>query len=190
MASHDQIKKILSDSEGRIPFFYLDTRGFPTIGVGHMVPNADQARSLKLVVRNGMTAATSDQIVAEYNRIRQQTPGMLAQRYRPFTSLEMPDDVIDALLESDIASKEQDLLARLPAFRTYPDEVCTALLDMGFNLGVNGLITRFPKLIASVKARDWNTCAAQCRRNGISDARNEATRELFLSALGVVKPTT
>jgi hypothetical protein len=54
---------------------------------------------------------------------------------------------------------------------------------MAFNLGVNGLISHFPRLIAAVKARDWKTCAAQCHRNGISDERNQKTLDLFRQAL-------
>jgi len=91
---------------------------------------------------------------------------------------------IDEVNAADIERFEDALRAQLPAWDTYPEPAQLALFDMAFNLGVSGLFRKFPKMIAAVRARDWATAAAQCHRNGIQDARNEETADLFRQADG------
>jgi GH24 family phage-related lysozyme (muramidase) len=38
----------------------------------------------------------------------------------------------------------------------------SALCEVGFNQGVAGLVSGYPKLIAAVEARDWPAAQAQC----------------------------
>lgn len=35
--------------------------------------------------------------------------------------------------------------------------------------------------------KDWDACAQECHRVGISEERNEATKDLFLKAAAVVR---
>jgi type VI secretion system secreted protein VgrG len=109
---------------------------------------------------------------------------MPAVAYQQFTTLMMAPTDMDALLESDIAGMEAGVSANFQNYDAYPVQAQDALLDMAFNLGVHGLVAHFPRLKAAAEAQDWNTCAAQCHRNGISDSRNQKTVALFHEAAG------
>jgi hypothetical protein len=54
---------------------------------------------------------------------------------------------------------------------------------MAYNLGVNGLLTKFPKMLAAVDSGDWETASAESARKGIADRRNAATAALFRAAI-------
>jgi GH24 family phage-related lysozyme (muramidase) len=182
MGDHTQLKAMLPVWEGTLPHMYLDTAGLVTVGVGHMIPDSEAARGLNFVVRADGSAATPDQIAAEHVRISQQQKGLVAQRYLPFTTLDMPDSAIQDLLSADIAYVEAGVRSKFTGYDDYPEPAQDALLDMAFNLGVDGLAGHFPRLRAAAEVRDWATCAAQCHRAGISEERNEKTQALFESA--------
>jgi GH24 family phage-related lysozyme (muramidase) len=174
---------MLMSAEGTLPHVYLDTVGLVTVGVGHMIPNAEAAQALSFVVRANGAAATPDQIAAEYANVSRQQKGLLAARYQQFTALDMTDSAIQDLLSADVAAIEAGVASRFAGYDGYPEPAQDALLDMAFNLGVAGLASHFPHLKAAAEAKDWATCAAQCHRNGISDERNDRTKALFESAV-------
>lgn len=182
MGDHTQLKAMLIDEEGNLPHMYLDTVGLVTVGVGHMIPSAEAARGLNFVVRADGSAAAPDQAATEYASISQQQKGLVAEHYSQFARLAMTDSAIQDLLGTDIAGVEAGVRSRFAGYDDYPEPAQDALLDMAFNLGVEGLAAHFPHLKAAAEARDWATCAAQCHRNGISDARNQKTQALFESA--------
>jgi len=182
MGDHTQLKATLVAAEGALGHMYLDTVGLVTVGVGHMTPNAEAAQKLEFIVRSNGSAATSEQIAADYVSVSRQQKGMLAPHYRPFTSLDMTEAAIQDLLSADLAEVEAGVRARFAGYDEYPEPAQEALLDMAFNLGVAGLAGHYPHLKAAAEARDWATCAAQCHRNGISDDRNAKTKALFESA--------
>lgn len=182
MSGHETLKQILIENEDSVTHFYLDTVGKVTVGVGHMMPTAADAQGLSMVVRSSGEAASAQQIAVDFANVKAQQSGMLALHYRQFTTLDMLDDAIDRLLESDIARMETGVRANFTGYDSYPGPAQDALLDMAFNLGVNGLVSHFPKLRAAAQALDWNTCAAECHRNGIGEERNQKTKALFLQA--------
>jgi len=55
----------------------------------------------------------------------------------------------------------------------------SVMLDVAYNAGVNGLL-HFPKMLAAAHARDWATCAAECK---VADARLDISRYAPLRAL-------
>jgi len=167
--------------EGRIPHMYLDTRGFVTVGVGYMLPDAAAAQALPFVRRADRVAATRDEVRADFDRVRQQAMGKLAQSYRAFTQLDLPDAAIDALLKSTVARFEAALVQNFTGYAAYPVAAKRALIDMAYNLGIDGLL-KFKKLRAAVLAHNWAQAAAESHRNGPSDDRNEWTRQMFLKA--------
>lgn len=62
------------------------------------------------------------------------------------------------LLDRDIERFEQELDAKLPWWRTLDDVRQRVILNMAFNLGVNGLLG-FKYTLAAVKAGDWEKAA-------------------------------
>ena len=180
----DKLKQGINQHEGCIHHMYLDTRGNVTIGVGQLVSSIDDAKQLPLVVRETQQPATTKQITAEFNLMQQQEQeqGKIAATYKAVTKLEMTHQGIDELLDQRIDEFTQGIKSKLNDFDSYPEPAQEALLDMAFNLGVAGLNRKFPTMMAAATRKDWQTCAAECSRRGISDHRNRATQALFHSA--------
>jgi GH24 family phage-related lysozyme (muramidase) len=174
----------LKEFEGVFSYMYEDTTGNVTVGVGNMLPNAAAAQKLAFVRRPDPTAkppvlagpATADEIKADFDNVNKQPAGKLATYYKQFTKLDLPDNAIDALLTARVSSFTTTLLATFTDFNMYPDEVCAAVFDMAFNLGIGKLTSQFPSFCTAVKAKDWATAAAQCHRVGIPDSRNTWTK--------------
>ena len=165
---------------------YRDTVGKVTVGVGLMLPDAKAAETLPFVI--GARAATPQEIAAEYARVDAMPMGRASGFYKTPTSLSLTQQTIDAKLTSVLAGFEADLRAQLPNYDALPDGVKMALLDMIYNLGPAGLFKGVPHLIAAIQIGAWTQAAEHCTRRGPGAARNDWTKEQFLSAVvGTIK---
>ena len=164
--------------EGAIPWMYLDTRGYVTVGVGLMLPNAAAAQKLPFLV--GHRTATQDEIATEYARVEALPMGRPALFYRRENGLVLEKVEIDSLLRTVLSGFEAELRAKLTGYDRFPDSVKLALLDMAYNLGPVGLLQGYPTLIAAVEAGNWSKAATNCFRHGPGAARNLWTQKLFL----------
>jgi len=160
---------------------YRDTVGKVTVGVGLMLPDAKAAEALPFVV--GARSATPEEIAAEYARVDAMAMGRASAFYKTPTSLVLTQQTIDAKLSSVLAGFEADLRGQFPHYDTLPDGVKMALLDMIYNLGPAGLFKGFPHLVAAIQTGTWTQAAERCMRRGPGAARNDWTREQFLSAV-------
>ncbi len=169
----------LKKFEGVVPHMYRCTGGEVTIGVGHAIAAVDEAA--KLAWRAGGSAAAAEQARADFNRIADAVKGLPAPDYAHLTQCRMAEEDIDGLLAADIERFESHLAAALPQWPSYPETVQEALFDMGYNLGVAGLL-KFQHLLAAVDAGQWAVAAGRCHRMGIGEARNQETADLLLQA--------
>jgi GH24 family phage-related lysozyme (muramidase) len=176
----------LKEFEGCVPWMYRDTVGKVTVGIGLMLPDAKAAEALPFVI--GTRAATPEEIAAEYARVDAMPMGRASAFYKTPTSLVLTQQTIDAKLTSVLAGFEADLRSRFPHYDTLPDGIKMALLDMIYNLGPAGLFKGFPHLVAAIQTGAWQQAADHCIRRGPGAARNDWTREQFLSAVvGTIK---
>jgi GH24 family phage-related lysozyme (muramidase) len=176
----------LKEFEGCVPWMYRDTVGKVTVGVGLMLPDAEAAEALPFVV--GARAATPEEIAAEYARVDAMAMGRASAFYKTPTSLVLTQQTIDAKLSSVLEGFEAELRGQFPHYDVLPDGVKMALLDMIYNLGPAGLFKGFPHLVAAIQTGAWTQAAEHCIRRGPSAARNDWTREQFLSAVvGTIK---
>jgi GH24 family phage-related lysozyme (muramidase) len=171
----------LKEFEGCVPWMYRDTVGKVTVGVGLMLPDAKAAEALPFVV--GTRPATPEEIAAEYARVDAMAMGRASAFYKTAASLVLTQQTIDAKLSSVLAGFEADLRAQFPRYDSLPDGVKMALLDMIYNLGPAGLFKGFPHLVAAVETGAWAQAAEHCTRRGPGPARNDWTRQQFLSAV-------
>jgi GH24 family phage-related lysozyme (muramidase) len=119
------------------------------------------------------------------------TLGRASSFYKVPTSLELTQQTIDARLSSVLAGFESDLRNEFRHYDMLPDGVKMALLDMIYNLGPGGLFKGFPHLVAAIQTGAWAQAAEHCMRRGPSAARNNWTRQQFLSAVvGTIKAET
>ena len=174
--------------EGAIGHMYLDTVGKVTIGIGFMIPDPHSALAYRLINRATGNAAGSQEKLADWTRVSQQTKGKIAQSYRRFTTLDMPEDEVRRVLDDKLRGYAESLRTQFAAFDAFPGTAQLALLDMIFNLGPNGLFRGFPKLCGAARRQDWTMCAAESKRLGISQDRNDDTRNLFLAAVAAPAP--
>jgi hypothetical protein len=111
--------------------------------------------------------------------------GKLPSFYRVVQSLELPDAAIDERLSVVLTGFEATLRAHLAGYDKLPDGVKMALLDMTYNLGPEGLLKGYPKMLHAIEMGTWPEAAAECARGGINAARNAWTRQQMLSAATV-----
>jgi GH24 family phage-related lysozyme (muramidase) len=172
----------IKTSEGSISHMYLDTVGKVTVGVGNMLPNVAAAEALPFVVRRTKKKASKDQIKTDFEAVCEAPKGLMASRYKANTKLDLLDQEINELLDERIATFKRELKLKFPTFETYPITVQFALTDMAFNLGTNGLVTKFPSFVRAIKAKDWMKAAQESNRPQVNKHRNETVKNWLETA--------
>lgn len=177
------IRTKLEQFEGCVEHMYLDTKGYVTVGIGHLLATVGDAQKLAFVWQKDNKAATKEDIANDYDAVRKQVKGLFAFTYKRYTKLKLRRATIDSLTNSHIDQFEIELRSVYGKdFDTYPTEVRLALFDMIFNLGMTELRTGFPKFNGFIKARRWADAATECNRRDIGDDRNTYVRELLENA--------
>jgi GH24 family phage-related lysozyme (muramidase) len=188
-----ELKKKIELYEGHVEHMYLDSNGFVTVGVGHMIPNAAHAAQLSFHVTKTGVPATEQQKKAEYEAVLKETKGKLASFYKNKATLFMKPADIDVLTKEHIESFERELknlygaAAYPPGFEKFPDEVRLALFDMIFNLGATKLKNSYLSFNRSIAKNDWQTAGSESFRKGIQLARNNYVKDLFQKAADAKK---
>jgi GH24 family phage-related lysozyme (muramidase) len=177
MATWLDFNKEIKVSEGSIPHMYLDTVGKVTVGVGNMLPDVASAQKLAFINRKTLMPATKDEIKTDFETVSKLTKGRIASFYKSSTALDLPSSVIESLLNNRIDGFKRELKLRFPNFETYPMTVQFALLDMAFNLGTNGLVSKFAKFKKAIEDKDWKNAASESRRPQVSSARNATVKK-------------
>jgi GH24 family phage-related lysozyme (muramidase)/murein DD-endopeptidase MepM/ murein hydrolase activator NlpD len=118
--------------EGRRPRVYTDTEGHPTVGIGF---NLDRSNARALLTAVG----------ADYDRVRAGTQSLT-------------DRQIDTLFRQDIQSFTNSARGLVSNFDSLPRMAQLVIVDMTFNLGVDGF-SKFRKAIAAFERRDFRAAA-------------------------------
>src|ERR1700683_3909482 len=168
--------------EGVVPWMYLDTRGFVTVGVGEMLASSGRAQALPCIDGTS-NAVTPDVILAEYNRVLALPKAQSAGSYQAAGSPILSADSITNLLMAHLQLFDGQLSAQFTNYAQFPDPAKLGLLDMIYNLGPHGLFAGYPTFMGDVNSGNWAGAAAQCYRNGPSAARNNWTQQQFLAAV-------
>ena len=159
--------------EGVVAWMYLDTATPPnvTAGCGMLLATASDACAFPFQLASGV-AATAAEITADFTRVKALPGSKLPAFYRAASSVLLPDSFIQAHIRTIIEANDRSLAQYFTNYATMPDSAKLVLLDMTYNLGFEGLVTKFPKFCTAVKASDWATAAANCHRGGIGADRN------------------
>jgi GH24 family phage-related lysozyme (muramidase) len=169
----------LEKYEGKVPHMYLDSVGYVTVGVGHLLSSVAAAQALAF--RNSKNVpATRDEIKADYEAVKKQPPNRLAAMYKKYTELTLPTVDIDKLTDKHIESFERELKQVYTGFDGFPTEARLALFDIIFNVGMTNLRTAWPNFNAAIKAKDWQKAAdSSSRKPPVSPARNKYVKDLL-----------
>jgi len=187
------IKAILRENleryEERVPHMYLDSNGFVTVGVGHLISSVTEAQKLAFVTAEG-TSASGDEIKADFEAVKALTKNRLAKFYKQHTKLTLTNAEINRLRDNHIVSFGVELKRIYSDFDTYPAEVQLALYDMIFNLGMTKLRNNWPKFNAAINAKNWQQAADESNRKApVSAERNKYVKDLFEKAAKASKKT-
>lgn len=187
MASESEkttLRQKLETYEGCVEHMYLDTKGYVTVGVGHLLSTLTNAQSLAFIVQKDSKVATKEQIKTDYDTVKKQTKGLLSSTYKKHTKLKLKKTDIDKLTNKHIDTFEGELkkVYGSDAFAAFPSEVRLALFDMIFNLGMTNLKNKFPTFNKYIKAKSWSDAAKESNRSDVSDARNKYVKDLLEKA--------
>lgn len=173
----------LESYEGKFNFLYLDSNGYVTVGVGHLLASKSAMSEVTMYkTKNGipMEAASLAEKHNEYEVIKAKGQNnYTADHYKKFTTLIMKDDEISSLLGKHVDifyGNLTDVYKKIKGyaddFDNFPKEVQSALFDMIFNLGRSGLVNKFLNFNKAMKEGDWKAAAENSNRTGISSGRN------------------
>lgn len=168
--------------EGKVPWMYLDTRGFVTAAVGQLLATA--ADACQLPFQNKVGQASLDEIIADWKRVKAMAPAHSPSFYHCDSSLTLSGEAIDALLRSRVMGFDKQLDGVFPQYDSFPHEIKLALLDMIFNLGMGGLL-KYSHLRASIAAKNWAAASTECYRHGPNAERNLWCENQFRIAAGL-----
>lgn len=179
------LRNKLEEYEGSIQHMYLDSKGYVTVGVGHLLATLAAAQLLPFYTQAGKKATTAE-IKTDYEAVKKQPANKLAVYYKRFTKLTLKKTDIDALTNKHIDSFYKELKRIYVDFDTFPSEVKLALFDLIFNLGMTELNNNWPSLNKAIKAKDWAKAATESNRKPpVSAARNKYVKDLFNKAATV-----
>lgn len=175
--------------EDYVPHMYLDVSGQVTVGIGHGILNDGAAAQLPFKRADGK-AATAEEIKKAYQTIHahrsaQRENAKSAKHFEGMTSLVLGEADIYKLAQQDIEVHERILRPKFPEYDKYPAGVQEVLLDMVFSMGINKLMTGYPKFVTAVRKKDWKTAAENCGRRQVQRSRNLAVETRLRNAAGV-----
>ncbi len=176
------LRSKLEKYEGKVTHLYLDSKGYVTVGVGHLLKDLVSAQKLNFKKDNNV-AATKDEIKADYDSVKKQPKNRIASSYKKHVKLKLLDTDIKALTNKHIDSFEGELKKIFSGFATYPSEVRFALFDIIFNVGMTDLNKKWPNFKKAIIAKDWTTAAKESnRKSPISAERNKYVKDLLEKA--------
>lgn len=168
--------------EGSVRHLYLDSKGWPTIGMGFLMKSVEAFQELPLRFRNdgiriGPRDATHAEKDAEYIRVltvgqtKGDVPRRTASSYRAHADLVYLREIdIEALARKKLTETYvPGIVALLPEFETYPIAAKLVTVDIAWNGGL-GLLAKFGNYLHCCKARDWNGAASE---SSVSSSRPE-----------------
>jgi GH24 family phage-related lysozyme (muramidase) len=161
----------LAEHEGNVRYIYPDSKGNPTVGKGHLLPNQSSAIKLPFKTQTG-EPATPERIASAWNYVK--------SFRQPYRLIALTQADVDNIALIDLHSFDYEMNRVFPQRDNYPVPVQLALWDMVFNLGS---FTKFPKFIDAVHRGDWKTAAQESQRQDIGIGRNVTTRNQLLAGL-------
>ena len=168
-----------------VPYMYLDSESNVTVGIGHLLRDAEMAKNLSFIERQSGKPANKEYVVAAFNKVKNSslTPGVSLE-FRKVTSVELSEAfaTILAMDDMDMFIKILKSQNNFPEFDSYPVEAKMALLDMVYTSGVKGVREGFPVFTSAVRRRNWKLAAQESHRKQPSAQRNQIVRDWLLQA--------
>ncbi|QEG02617.1 hypothetical protein Mal15_67380 [Stieleria maiorica] len=184
--------------EGYVEYMYADIKGLVTVGIGNLIDPVNTATSLPFVDKKTGRRATKQEIVAEWNLIKDPrgTRGLARKGHRacaPLTKLRLTEAAIHDLCERKLNSNEANLkkVTEFQAFDSWPADAQLALLSMAWAMGPGfASAGKWPKFRKACGAMDFDAAAANCQMSTTGNPglikRNTENQTLLRNAAAVL----
>jgi len=154
--------------EEYVPHLYLDKYNNVTVGIGHLVPDADEAKRLAFKRRGPIVGASPLHVERAFNKVK--TSGLInarASAFRNLTSIFITeaDAVSQAMRDIDEFLRILKSPSHFPEFDTYPRLATTGLLDLAYNVGADEARFGYKRTAAAVLRRNWKEAGVQQKTN-------------------------
>jgi hypothetical protein len=139
-----ELAAFILSREGFDPYFYCDSNGFVTIGIGTLVAREDDARriarddSVHFTFRTDPhRRATVDEVAADWRRVHAR-PGLPERDYRNVAQLRLDSVSVDYLMRQEISRSANSLYRLHPFLLSFDSRVAMAFVDTRYNpAGIN-----------------------------------------------------
>jgi len=177
--------------EGWTDYFYLDSKGYVTIGAGNL------AEPLHLVdllhFRIGPREATPNEISSQWLRVKveQGHKGIGGGHafWKSLTTVRATEESIVDLCVAKLSSAEAVCLRHFPGWNGWPWQAQLGCLSMVWAMGDR--FSQFTKFTLACNRGDWATASRECEMSEEENAplhpRNVANMNLFLEAAAAVE---
>lgn len=162
--------------EGRCGHFYLDSNNIVTIAIGCQVI---EPSVLPLLRKWDNQPATRADIFSDWNAVKTQPAGRLAEYYGAFCQCYLPETQQDALFDKRLGDGIRQIKQEAIDLDRLPDEARLVVVDMAFNLGTHGLLG-FHNFLNALKQTppDFHRASLECHRlPPVPKERNDWARE-------------
>lgn len=182
-----------------VPWMYQDVLGLVSTGLGNLIDPIGLALTIPFKRADG-SLATKDEVVAEWNRIKNQPPdekgrtaAQLGHLYaRKIATLHLTNDDILNLIRMRLYSNERIIAGHFPQWDQWPADAQLATHSMAWACGAGIFDPKanrafWPKLTAALHNQDFKTASVECfmpQENKIGGLRprNKANRILYMNA--------
>ena len=156
------ILRHLREFEGFVPHIYTDSRGFPTIGIGHLLTGDD--------IGGGRFFNSDDPLTTLYRTLTQNQLGTrfdsrgLQSRFLP-PSVQLSDSAANQLALSDYGNNLGTLLSNdrfNGLYQGLPGVAQQVLADLAFNVGPS-ILSSFPGFARALGVGDFSRAAGELR---------------------------
>jgi hypothetical protein len=120
---HDDFTPFTIHFEGPTYWMYLDRKNLVTTGYGNLIDSTTDALGLPWeLLHNPGTAATPDQIVAEWNMVKERTDMSPkgGGTFAAITTLRLTQAAVQALVERRLATNDGIMAKTFPDYPTWP----------------------------------------------------------------------
>jgi hypothetical protein len=140
----EELAAFILSREGFDPYFYCDSNGFVTIGIGTLVAKEDDARRIArdtsvhfTFQNNPRQRATVDDVAADWRRVHDR-PGLHERDYRNVAKLRLDRASVNYLMRQEITRSADSLYRLHPFLLSFDSRVAMAFVDTRYNpAGIN-----------------------------------------------------
>jgi hypothetical protein len=192
----DAFAKTQAAWEGEADVMYTDVLGLVTTAIGYLIddksgPNGyGPALTIPWVHKSDGQPATRDEIIQDWQTVKNahnQSGGFDLPNDKKITQLKIPENVIQDLTASRMASNEKELLKSLPGFANFPADAQMAIHGMAWAMGAAFVPAYGFQAFADAANRgDWAAAKANSAFKGAAPKRKAAHDQMFDNAAAVV----